>query len=167
MIVYYGQISSFMINPNGNGLHPHVPSHATEFELALALIFKTGSTLLVHHWQPGGLELDNHCLYVRHCQYKSPFVCCSVCFSCWLAARGGTEHGGTEHAYIIMLEHYFGKLHNHCLQEYRAISQRNGLYISTHLLLKIDYVVIIIIIIIQLYFRPQWVHRKDNTNIQG
>ena len=22
-------------------------------------------------------------------------------------------------------------------------------------------------IIIQLYFRPQWVHRKDNTNIQG
>ena len=35
---YYGQISSFMINPNGNGLHPHVPSHATEFELALALI---------------------------------------------------------------------------------------------------------------------------------
>ena len=29
-----------MINPNGNGLHPHVPSHATEFELALALIFK-------------------------------------------------------------------------------------------------------------------------------
>ena len=63
MIVYYGQISSFMINPNGNGLHPHVTSHATEFELALALIFKTGSTLLVHHWQPGGLELDNHCLY--------------------------------------------------------------------------------------------------------
>ena len=53
-----------MINPNGNGLHPHVPSHATEFELALALIFKTGSTLLVHHWQPGGLELDNHCLYI-------------------------------------------------------------------------------------------------------
>ena len=52
-----------MINPNGNGLHPHVPSHATEFELALALIFKTGSTLLVHHWQPGRLELDNHCLY--------------------------------------------------------------------------------------------------------
>ena len=86
-------------------------SHATEFELALALIFKTGSTLLVHHWQPGGLELDNHCLYDRHCQYKSPFVCCPVCFSCWLAARGGTEHGGTEHAYIIMLEHYFGKLH--------------------------------------------------------
>ena len=114
MIVYYGQISSFMINPNGNGLHPHVPSHATEFELALALIFnfKTGSTLLVQHWQPGGLELDNHCLYDRHCQYKSPFVCCSVCFSCWLAARGGTEHDGTEHAYIIMLEHYFGKLHN-------------------------------------------------------
>ena len=58
MIVYYGQISSFMINPNGNGLHPHVPAHATEFELALALIFMTGSTLLVHHWQPGGLELD-------------------------------------------------------------------------------------------------------------
>ena len=28
-------------------------------------------------------------------------------------------------------------------------------------------VTIIIIIIIQLYFRPQWVHRKDNTNIQG
>ena len=27
--------------------------------------------------------------------------------------------------------------------------------------------IIIIIIIIQLYFRPQWVHRKDNTNIQG
>ena len=50
-----------MINPNGNGMHPHVPSHATEFELALALIFKTGFTLLVHHWQPGGLELDNHC----------------------------------------------------------------------------------------------------------
>ena len=24
-----------------------------------------------------------------------------------------------------------------------------------------------LIIIIQLYFRPQWVHRKDNTNIQG
>ena len=59
MIVCNGQISSFMINPNG--LYPHVPSHATEFELALALIFKTGSTLLVHHWQPGGLELDNHC----------------------------------------------------------------------------------------------------------
>ena len=39
MIVYYGQISSVMINPNSNGLHPHVPSHATEFELALALIF--------------------------------------------------------------------------------------------------------------------------------
>ena len=54
-----------MINPNG--LYRHVPSHA--FELALALIFKTGSTLLVHHWQPGGLELDNHCLYDRHCQY--------------------------------------------------------------------------------------------------
>ena len=122
---YYGQISSFMINPNGNGLHPHVPSHATEFELALALIFKTGSTLLVHHWQPGGLELDNHCLYDRHCQYKSPFVCCPVCFSCWLAARGGTEHGGTEHAYIIMLEHYFGKLHNHCLQEYTKITVHN------------------------------------------
>ena len=69
-----------MINPNDNGLHPHVPSHATEFELALALVFETGSTLLVHHWQPGGLELDNHCLYDRHCQYKSPFVCCSVCF---------------------------------------------------------------------------------------
>ena len=51
-----------MINPNG--LYRHVPSHATEFELALALIFKTGSTLLVHHWQPGGL--DNHCLYDRH-----------------------------------------------------------------------------------------------------
>ena len=125
MIVYYGQISSFMINPNGNGLHPHVPSHATEFELALALIFKTGSTLLVHHWQPGGLELDNHCLYDRHCQYKSPFVCCSICFSCWLAARGGTEHGGTEHAYIIMLEHYFGKLHNHSLQEYSKITVQN------------------------------------------
>ena len=44
-----------MINPNDNGLHPHVPSHATEFELALALVFETGSTLLVHHWQPGGL----------------------------------------------------------------------------------------------------------------
>ena len=51
-----------MINPNG--LYPHVPSHATEFELALALIFKTGSTLLVHHWQPGGLELGNHCSYM-------------------------------------------------------------------------------------------------------
>ena len=25
----------------------------------------------------------------------------------------------------------------------------------------------VVIIIIQLYFRPQWVHRKDNTNIQG
>ena len=49
-----------MINPNDNGLHPHIPSHATEFELALALVFETGSTLLVHHWQPGGLELDNH-----------------------------------------------------------------------------------------------------------
>ena len=105
MIVYYGQISIFMINPNGNGLHPHVTSHATEFELALAL--------------------DNHCLYDRHCQYKSPFVWCSVCFSCWLAARGGTEHGRTEHAYIIMLEHYFGKLHNHCLQEYSKITVHN------------------------------------------
>ena len=51
-----------MINPNDNGLHPHVPSHATEFELALALVFETGSTLVVHHWQPGGLELDNHYL---------------------------------------------------------------------------------------------------------
>ena len=78
MIVCNGHISSFMINPNG--LYPHVPSHATEFELALALIFKTGSTLLVHHWQPGGLELDNHCSYDRHCQYKSPFDCCSVKF---------------------------------------------------------------------------------------
>ena len=114
-----------MINPNDNGLHPHGPSHATEFELALALVFETGSTLLVHHWQPGGLELDNHCLYDRHCQYKSPFVCCSVCFSCLLAARGGTEDGGTEHAYIIMLEHYFGKLHNHCLQEYSQITVHN------------------------------------------
>ena len=55
MIVCNGHISSFMINPNG--LYPHVPSHATEFELALALIFKTGSTLLVHHWQPGGLYM--------------------------------------------------------------------------------------------------------------
>ena len=99
MIVCNGHISSFMINPNG--LYPHVPSHATEFELALALIFKTGSTLLVHHWQPGGLELDNHCAYDRHCQYKSPFVCCSVCLSCWLAARGGTEHAD-------MLEQYYG-----------------------------------------------------------
>ena len=72
MIVCNGRISSFMINPNG--LYSHVPSHATEFELALALIFKTGSTLLVHHWQPGGLVLDNHCSYDRHCQYKSPFT---------------------------------------------------------------------------------------------
>ena len=92
MIVCNGHISSFMINPNG--LYPHVPSHATEFELALALILKTGSTLLVHHWQPGGLELDNHCSYDRHC---------------WLAARGGTEHAD-------MLELYYGKLHNNCLQ---------------------------------------------------
>ena len=23
------------------------------------------------------------------------------------------------------------------------------------------------VVIIQLYFRPQWVHRKDNSNIQG
>ena len=95
-----------MINPNG--LYPHVPSHATEFELALAWIFKTGSTLLVHHWQPGRLELDNHWSYDRHCQYKSPFVCCS---------------GGTEHA--DMLEHYYGKLHNHCLQEYSQITVHN------------------------------------------
>ena len=99
MIVCNGHISSFMINPNW--LYPHVPSHATEFELALALIFKTGSTLLVHHWQPGGSELDNHCSYDRHCQYKSPFVCCSVCFSCWLAAKRGTEHA------YIMLEYYY------------------------------------------------------------
>ena len=56
-------------------------SHATEFELALALIFKTGSTLLVHHWQPGGLELDNHCLYdmtgtvnTNHPSSAVPFV---------------------------------------------------------------------------------------------
>ena len=118
MIVCNGHISRFMINPNG--LYPHVPSHATEFEFALALIFKTGSTLLVHHWQPGGLELDNHCSYDRHCQYKSPFVCCSVCFSCWLAARGGTEHAD-------MLEHYYGKLHfyNHCLQAYSKIIVHN------------------------------------------
>ena len=116
MIVCNGQISSFMINPNG--LYPHVPSHATEFESALALIFKTGSTLLVHHWQPGGLELDNHCSYDRHSQYKSPFACCSVCFSCWLAARGGTEHA-------YMLEHYYGKLHNHCLQAYSQITVHN------------------------------------------
>ena len=54
MTVCSGHISSFIINPNG--LYPHVPSRATEFELALALIFKTGSTLLVHHWQPGGLR---------------------------------------------------------------------------------------------------------------
>ena len=112
----YGQISSFMSNPNG--LYPHVPSHATKFELALALIFKTGSTLLVHHWQPGGLELDNHCSYDRYCQYKSPSVCCSVCLSCWLAARGGTEHAD-------MLEHYCGKLHNHCLQAYSQITVHN------------------------------------------
>ena len=98
MIVCNGQNSSFMINPNG--LYPHVPSHATEFELALALIFKTGSTMLVHHWQPGGL------------------VCCSVCFSCWLAARGGTEHA-------YMLEHYYGKLHYHCLQAYSQITVHN------------------------------------------
>ena len=78
MTVCSGNISSFMINPNG--LCPHIPSHATEFELALTFIFKTGNTLLVHHWQPGGLELDNHCSYDRHCQYKSPFVCCSVKF---------------------------------------------------------------------------------------
>ena len=39
---------------------------------------------------------------------------------------GGTGHGGTEHAYnIIMLEHYFGKLHNHCLQEYSQITVHN------------------------------------------
>ena len=111
-----GHISSFMINPNG--LYPHVPSHATEFELALALIFKTGSTLLVHHWQPGGLELDNHCSYDRDCQYKSPFVCCSVCLPCWLAARRGTEHAD-------MLEQYYGKLHNHCLQAYSKITEHN------------------------------------------
>ena len=51
---------------------------ATEFELALALIFKTGSTLLVHHRQPGGLELDNHCLYdtvnTNHPSSAVPFV---------------------------------------------------------------------------------------------
>ena len=55
LIWYYGQMSSFMINPNG--LYLHVPSHATEFELALALIFKTGSTLLIHHWQSGGVTV--------------------------------------------------------------------------------------------------------------
>ena len=27
--------------------------------------------------------------------------------------------------YIIMLEHYFGKLHNHCLQEYSQITVHN------------------------------------------
>ena len=64
MIVSNGHIRSLMINPNG--LYPHVLSHATEFELALALIFKSGSTLLVHHWQPGGLELDNRCSDDRH-----------------------------------------------------------------------------------------------------
>ena len=37
-----------MINPNG--LFLHVPSHATEFELALALIFKTGSTGSLFHF---------------------------------------------------------------------------------------------------------------------
>ena len=68
-----------MIILNGNGLHPHVPSHATEFELALALIFKTGSTLLVHHCQPGGLELDNHCFMTgtvntNHTSSAVPFV---------------------------------------------------------------------------------------------
>ena len=46
-----------MINPNG--LNGHAPSHATEFELALALI-KSGSTLLIHHWQPGGVRVRQH-----------------------------------------------------------------------------------------------------------
>ena len=69
-------------------------------------------------WQPGGLELDNHCSYDRHCQYKSPFVCCSVCLSCWLAARRGTEHAD-------MLEQYYGKLHNHCLKAYSKITVYN------------------------------------------
>ena len=47
-----------------------------------------------------------------------------------LAARGGTEHAGTEHAgtehagteHAYMLEHYYGKLHNHCLQAYSQIN---------------------------------------------
>ena len=65
MIVYCGQINSFMINPNDNGLHPHVPSHATEFELALALVFETGSTLLVHHWQPGARYIERRKLSLQ------------------------------------------------------------------------------------------------------
>ena len=81
-----------MINPNG--LYPHVPSHATEFELALALIFKTGSTLLVHHWQPGGLELDNHCSYDRHCQYKSPLARVHTDTFTRRAYRSRTVRGG-------------------------------------------------------------------------
>ena len=80
-----------MINPNG--LYPHVPSHATEFELALALIFKTGSTLLVHHWQPGA-----------QVRVRQPLLI-------------------TEHA--DMLEQYYGKLHNHCLQAYSKITVHN------------------------------------------
>ena len=39
MIVYYGQISSFMINPNG--LHPHVPSHDTDTPFTLALLIRS------------------------------------------------------------------------------------------------------------------------------
>ena len=74
MIVYYGQISSFMINPNGNGLHPHVPSHATEFELALALIFKTCSILLVHHWQPGAIAYMTVTVNTNQPSSAFPFV---------------------------------------------------------------------------------------------
>ena len=66
-----------------------------------------------------------------------------------LAARRGTEHAGTEHAgtehagtkhagteHAYMLEHYYGKLHNHCLQAY---SQINNHMVSGESIIYVTY----------------------------
>ena len=70
---------------------------------------------LLIHWsnlQPGGV-LYSHCSDDSHCQYISPFVCCSVSLSCWLAAR--REQSMPIYDYF-KLDNYYDKHHNHCLQ---------------------------------------------------